>query len=124
MLDFVFLPVSALSHAVYVVALAVFWTWALWVLFLAVMNLKRARDDKVLPRFAWLPGVFTLYVGWLLDFLVNVVVLSVAMLEVPRELTVTARLKRHRDDTSWRGTFARWIAANLLDPFDPSGRHV
>ena len=96
----------------------------LWVFYLAVMHLREARDAGRIPRFAYLPGMVALFAGYALDFFVNVVVITVVMLEVPRETTVTARLKRHRDDSGWRGAIARWLAAQLLDPFDPSGRHI
>ncbi len=44
--------------------------------------------------------------------------------ELPRETTVTARLKRHKYATGWRGRVARWVAAHLLDAFDPDGKHI
>ena len=99
-------------------------SYALWLFFLAVMNLKGARDAGTLGPVAYKLGVPILIVGYALDFAVNVVVLSVAMLEPPRETTVTARLKRHRDAGGWRGRLSRFLAAHLLDPFDPDGRHI
>lgn len=27
-------------------------------------------------------------------------------------------------DTGWRGRVARWVAAHLLDAFDPDGKHI
>lgn len=27
-------------------------------------------------------------------------------------------------DASWRGRVARWVAAHLLDAFDPDGKHI
>lgn len=99
-------------------------SYALWILFLGVMNLKGARDAGTLGPIAYKLGVPILIAGYALDFAVNVVVLSVAMLEPPRETTVTARLKRHRDADDWRGRLSRWLAAHLLDPFDPDGRHI
>jgi len=41
----------------------------------------------------------------------------------PREWLVTDRLTRLHDRSDWRGRLARWICINLLDYFDPSGRH-
>lgn len=98
--------------------------YGLWIFYLAVMNLKRARDVGRLYGPAVAPGVFSLVLGYFLDFVVNVFVFSVILLEPPRETTVTARLKRHAAKNTWRGAVARWFAANFLDPFDPSGRHV
>ncbi len=99
--------------------------YALWLLYLAVMNLQRARDAGALTRPAYLLGLPILYLGLLVDFLVNVVVLTALMLEPPREWLVTARLTRHaHDGDGWRCAMALWIAANLLDVFDPSGKHI
>lgn len=124
MFDAILFLLNVLETSVYYVAQAVFWTWILWVFYLAVMHLQEARDAGRIPRFAYPVAVVTLIAGYVIDFLVNVIVLSVAMLEIPRETTVTARLKRHRDANDWRGEMSRWIAAQLLDSFDPSGRHI
>lgn len=99
-------------------------TYALWSAYVLVMNLKRARDAGTLSRVAYAMGMPILIVGYLLDFLVNVLVCTPLFLELPRESTVTARLKRHIDKDHWRGRLARWIADHLLDPFDPDGKHV
>lgn len=98
--------------------------WALWVFYLAVMTLKRAKDAKLLTRTAMAFGYPVLFVGLVLDFLANVLVLTVLLAELPREGTVTSRLKRHNaTSTGWRKAVAAW-AEPLLDPFDPSGDHI
>lgn len=98
--------------------------YALWILYLAVMGLKRARDAGLLHKTARALGLPVLIVGYLLDALVNVLVLTFVFLELPRELTVTARLKRHiKFSSGWRLSVARWFVP-LLDPYDPSGRHI
>lgn len=98
--------------------------WLLWVFFLAVMHLQERRDAGTLGPIAYRLGVPVLLVGYALDFAVNVSVCSVLFLEPPRETTVTARLKRHASKETWRGRIARFLAAHLLDAFDPSGRHI
>lgn len=99
--------------------------YVLWLFFLAVMNLQRARDAGTLTRAAYFLGLPILYAGLLIDILVNVVVLTVLFLELPREWLVTARLTRYaRGSAGWRRTMALWFAVNLLDTFDPSGRHI
>lgn len=98
--------------------------YVLWVMFLAVMNLQRARDSGRLGPVAYQLGVPVLFAGYALDFIVNVTVCTVIFFEPPRETTVTARLKRHVRRIGWRADLAEWIAAHLLDPFDPSGRHI
>ena len=98
--------------------------WALWVFYLAVMTLKRAKDASLLTPTAKAFGYPVLCVGLVLDFLANVLVLTVLLVELPREGTVTSRLKRHNSSsTGWRKAVAAW-AEPLLDPFDPSGDHI
>lgn len=62
--------------------------------------------------------------GLVLDFLLNVFVMSVVLLELPREMTVSRRLKRHNRAGGWRAKIVKKIFEPLLDPFDPSGDHV
>ena len=66
-------------------------------------------------------------VALVLDVVLNYTELALLTLDFPRdryELTFSNRLKRlvKRDD--WRGNFARFVARRLLDPFDPSGKHI
>jgi len=98
--------------------------WALWVMYLAVMNLMRARDLGILPRPAFWLGQTVLWPGYLLDVLVNLAIMTVLLIEVPRELTVSSRVARHyKAGTGWRYQVCRWFRYNLLAPFDPSGKH-
>lgn len=98
--------------------------WLPWVFYLAVMSLYRARREGTLTRPATIMGYPVLVVGAIMDVLLNVVVLTVVMLEVPKELMVTHRLRRHKDGKGFRGRIARWLAKNFLDPYDPKGAHV
>jgi len=99
--------------------------YLLWLLYLAVMNLQRARDAGTLSKVALYLGLPLLYFGLLVDFLVNVLVMTVVLLEIPREWLVTSRLKRHKATGSgWRHAIAVWFGENLLDAFDPSGKHI
>lgn len=98
--------------------------YTLWILYLAVMSLATARNIGKLPRWALWLGYPLLAAGYIMDFLVNITLLSVIMLEVPQELLVTARLTRHINGTAgWRKSFATWVCQNLLDFADPSGCH-
>lgn len=116
---------QALAYAVTFVVLAMASFVLLWILYLAVMNLQRARDAGTLPRPAYYLGMPLLYIGLAMDCIVNVVPVSVLFLEWPRECLVTQRLTRHANTTGgWRKRLALWFARNLLDPFDPSGQHV
>ena len=98
-------------------------TYALWIFYLAVMNLKRAKDAGLLTKTAMALGYPVLIVGYLLDCFVNVFVMTPLLLELPQETTVTSRLSRHNKGTGWRKAVAAW-AEPLLDPYDPSGDHI
>jgi hypothetical protein len=99
-------------------------TYALWIFYLAVMNLKRAKDTGLLTKTALALGYPVLIVGYILDCFVNLTVMTILLLEIPQETTVTARLSRHnQSSTGWRKAVALW-AEPLLDPYDPSGDHI
>jgi hypothetical protein len=98
--------------------------YVLWILYLAVMNLKRARDMGKLSKTAKFLGTPVLFVGYILDAILNILVMTIILLEFPQELTVSERLKRHnRYSTGWRKSVALWFEP-LLDPYDPSGDHI
>lgn len=98
--------------------------YALWVFFLAVMSLQRAKNAGTLTTTAKVFGYPVLFAGLLLDFIANITVMTILLVELPREGTVTRRLKRHNaSSTGWRKAVAAW-AEPLLDPFDPSGDHI
>jgi hypothetical protein len=94
-----------------------------WVFYLAVMNLKRNRDQltPIAKGFAY-P---MLAIGLVADVLFNFLWGTILFLELPRELLMTARLKRHLNDhkNDWRDRNAHWFCRNFLNPFDPSGNH-
>lgn len=98
--------------------------WALWVFFLAVMCLQGARDAKKLTPWNTRIGYSVLFVGWVLDFIVQVTVAVLLFAELPRELTVSGRVKRLiGGDDGWRKAVAIWLRDHFLKPFDPTGRH-
>ena len=109
---------------IYALLIALVSTYALWVFYIAVMGLKRVRDTVGLSPWALRFGYPVLIVGYVLDVLVNWFVFTVVMLEIPKELTVSSRLKRHnQESTGWRLKIVKFLEP-LLDPFDPSGNHV
>jgi len=93
--------------AAHVAAWSVLGLLVLWVLYLAVMNLKGARDRGTLTPTAYAIGTPILAIGLVADFAINLVPFSIIFFEPPRETTVTARLKRHVDDDGRRGDIAR-----------------
>lgn len=98
-------------------------TYGLYVFYCAVMNIKRVRDMGKLTKLGMAFGYPTLIIGLVLDLLVNVFVMTLIMLELPRELTVTSRLKRHQASTGWRLAVVKFFEP-VLDPLDPSGDHI
>jgi hypothetical protein len=105
---------------------AVLSVYVLWLFYLAVMNLKRAKDAGTIPRLSLWLGYPILIVGLVLDWLVNVVVFTVLFLELPGSATelVTGRLDRHYNNgKGWRQRLAGWFGDHLLHAFDPRGRH-
>jgi len=98
--------------------------YVLWIFYLGVMNLKRVRDAGLMTKTAMVFGYPILLLGWLVDFIINAMVLTLLLLEWPKEMTVTARLKRHNATSAgWRKAVAAWFEP-LLDPYDPSGDHI
>ena len=99
-------------------------TYALYVFYAAVMNIKRVRDAGKLTWMGKALGYPTLVIGLLLDLFVNLTLMTIVLLELPRELTVTARLKRHhKESTGWRLAVVKFFEP-VLDPLDPSGDHI
>lgn len=123
----------------------------LWKDYQAIMNIMRVRDlaeeGKCPPitKWAWRAGVYILMRGYIKDFVVNVIHLSLILREMPRlpkwsrrpqyksfskwllkdgELTVSERLQRHIDtpDSPHRER-CRSLQAYWLSPYDPSGGH-
>jgi hypothetical protein len=86
-----------------------------WILYLAVMALKRERD--AMPRITRALGYIVLGVGYVFDVAFNLLA-SIPFAEPPRELLFTARVHRHINEMGYRGNLARWFCANLLEPFD------
>ena len=97
--------------------------YALWVFFLAVMNLKRVSELGQLSGLAKVLGLPIILIGYGLDVCINLTVMTVLLVELPQELTVSARLERHNRGQGWRKAVATWFEP-LLDPFDPSGNHI
>ena len=111
-------------YALIYIAWAVLACYALWIFYIAVMGLKRVRDSGGLSPWALRFGYPVLFIGYVLDVLVNWFVVTILLLEFPKETTVTARLKRHnRESTGWRLPIVKFFEP-LLDPFDPDGDHI
>jgi hypothetical protein len=97
--------------------------YTLWILYLAVMNLKRVRNLGLLHPVVKFLGYPILAVGIFLDVFLNIFVLTVLFLDPPKDLTISGRLSRYLKNPSWRTKVAKPFEY-LLDPFDPDGDHI
>lgn len=98
--------------------------YGLWILYIIVMGLYRAKLAGRLSPSAAVLGAPFLLIGYVVDVLTNLTVAPFVFLEFPRETLVTTRLTRHlRSGSGWRYRFAKAICNSLLDPFDPRGVH-
>jgi hypothetical protein len=98
--------------------------YALWLFYLAIMHLARAREASTLSRPALYLGYPLFLIGYLLDVFVQVAIASVVFLDPPRDWTLTGRLKRYiAGPEGWREKVAIWMCSHLLNAFDPDGRH-
>lgn len=113
--EILFVQVAGLAFATYL-AFA-----AMWLQYLAVMNLKENRSKLTVAAKLWAYPM--LWIGLLSDALFNFVIGTAVYIELPREILFTSRCNRHLGDSGWRGTVARWFCRNFMDPFDPAGRH-
>lgn len=94
---------------------------SMWLQYLAVMNLKENRSKLTIAAKLWAYPM--LAIGIMSDILFNLLIGTVAYLELPKQLLFTSRCNLHLRDTNWRGTVARWFCRNFMDPFDPDGPH-
>lgn len=98
--------------------------WVLWVIFAAMMRLRQVRDAGKLTLAMKILGYPVLFIGLVIDFAINAVPGTVLFLELPREMTFSARLWRHSTTSAgYRQKLALLIRVNLLDAVDPSGVH-
>lgn len=99
----------------------------LLVFFLAIMHLRDMRDAGKLTERGTRWGKCILAVGYFLDGAFNLTWACVEFLDIPRELTVTYRLKRYKHGANvkaWRVAKAEAYARDFLDPADSKGPHV
>jgi len=91
-----------------------------FVFFVAIMKMREVQDEIFYLHYSvrWICYLI-LFIGLVLDTLLNWVVLTVAFWELPREFLSTARVTRHKyESTHWRQDQAFWWCRNFLTPFD------
>jgi len=97
--------------------------YILWALYLAIMNLKRARDAGTLSKKAYYIGIPMLLFGFVFDVLFNWIFGTIILFELPHETVFTSKLSRHYGKDTTRGKIANAICDHLLNDFDPDGTH-
>ena len=105
--------------AVYLLA----YLWFFWYAFVLVMGLYRAHLDKRLTYLTYALAAPAVLVGALMDVFANMLIATLIFWEKPSEWLVTQRLTRLKRYNDWRGSVARYVCNNLLDPIDPTGGH-
>lgn len=105
-----------------------------WIYFLAIMRLREMRDagkmDYSLSPTLFILGRVALIIGLVMDVLVNILVATPILMELPKEWLTTARLCRwhHSTDTSWytRNVRLRFVRLGqiMLDAADTTGQHI
>jgi hypothetical protein len=101
------------------IGFAALFAYVIWAFFLAYSGIQFAKaTSRATPivLFATTPIVV---VGVALDFIGNVVLLTPIFFELPQELLMTKRFKRHKQSSGYRQHVAIAVCDNLLDPFDP-----
>lgn len=100
--------------------------WALWVLYIAMMNIKRVAATQPMPIRVKLLVYPTMAVFELIELFANVVILTVLFFDLPKEKHVSDRLRRYWKNPykyGWRLYIVRFLKP-MLDPFDPAGPHI
>lgn len=91
-----------------------------FIFFVAIMKMREVQSE--IFRLHWSVRwvcFLILFIGLVLDTLLNVFVLTIAFVELPREFLSTARVIRHKHySTHWRQDMALWFCKNWLTPFD------
>lgn len=109
---------------IYIPLYAIASLYLLWVMYLAVMSLGRARNAGTLSRTALILGYPLFIFGSVFNILCNWILLTIIFLELPKETMFTSRVTRHcLGGSGWRKRIACWICHDLLDTFDPNGVH-
>lgn len=99
--------------------------YALWLFYLAAMNLRRAKEAGRLSRIALALAMPIIALAVAIDVAINLTLATLVFFDRPREWTVSERLSRYLVGPSpWRAEVAMWVGEHLLDPFDPSGQHL
>lgn len=100
--------------------------YALWPMYVFTMAMLRAHEAGQVSVVAWILSSPIMVTALLWDCILNYTFFAVLTFDFPKwkEWTFSKRLNRLVLSDDWRGSIARWVAASLLDPYDPSGKHI
>lgn len=99
----------------------VVYAYLVWIFYLAILLLKTVHDEGHIPTILIPVAYFTLFIGIILDFTLNVLS-SIPFMEFPKEFLLTQRCNRLiHSEAGWRKTLALGICRILLDPFELKG---
>ena len=112
--DVIWFPVQVILFSLWLVC-------ETWMRYVAAMHLKLVRRD-LHPIAKAIGYGYVLIPGLVLDFLLNAIVGTAIFRELPRELTLTSRLRRLKKTGNARQkAWAFWLCDHLLDQFDRGG---
>jgi len=97
-----------------------------WILYIAIMGAYRAHLAGRLAGLSKLLAYPLVITGFTADALCQYTLATLLFFDLPmsKEYLVTSRLQRYISiGTGWRYDLAKYICNNLLDIFDPSGKH-
>jgi hypothetical protein len=115
-------PLATLTFLLF----GLFVLWALWVLYIAMMNIKRVAATQPMPLRVKLLVYPTMAVFEIVEFIANVIVLTIFFFDWPKEIRVSDRLRRYWKRPAkygWRLHVVKFLKP-MLDPFDPAGPHI
>jgi hypothetical protein len=98
--------------------------YVFWVLYLAIMGVYRAYLNNALTPVAKAMCLPLIVTGVLVDVIANVTIATVVFMQLPTQWLVTQRLSFYlKFSADWRHDTAKFVCENLLDVFDPTGKH-
>lgn len=98
--------------------------YVFFIMYVSSMSMIRAHREGKLNPVLWALCVPWVAISWVIDVIHNLTLFTILYAELPRQLTVTKRLKRHVTQHTFMGKFSRWLAETILNPFDLTGNHV
>ena len=98
--------------------------WIFYVFYVFTMGVYRVQLAGKLTGLSKVLLMPFVVVAVLMDVMCQMTVATIVFAELPKEWLVTARLQRYiAGSDGWRKTAAMYVCNNLLDPFDPNGKH-